>query len=208
MNPAVRAMSLAESLRLVSTLHERTRVVSIRPGSVATERGVVSARVVVVAVDGCLDTVVPKLAHRVQTARLQMLATAPIAPGRLPCPVYGRWGYDYAQQLPDGRLYVGGGRDRFVEQEWTHLTAPTDAVQHYIGSVADRMAGEAVTVTHRWGASVGFTSDGRPLCALVDDGVVAVGGYNGTGNLVGPVAARAAVRYVLDGVEPPAYLSS
>ncbi len=55
------------------------------------------------------------------------------------------------------------------------------------------MAGGPVEVTHRWAASVGFTADGRPLCTQVDDGVVAVGGYNGTGNLVGPVAARAAV---------------
>ena len=42
---------------------------------------------------------------------------------------------------------------------------------------------------------------------LVDDGVVAVGGYNGTGNLVGPVAARAAVAYALDGTEPPSYFA-
>ncbi len=37
----------------------------------------------------------------------------------------------------------------------------------------------------------------------VADGVVACGGYSGTGNLVGPVAARAAVHLLLDGVAPP-----
>jgi hypothetical protein len=36
---------------------------------------------------------------------------------------------------------------------------------------------------------------------------VAVGGYNGTGNLVGPVAARAAVARLLDGATPPGYLA-
>jgi glycine/D-amino acid oxidase-like deaminating enzyme len=55
---------------------------------------------------------------------------------------------------------------------------------------------------------VGFTGDGRPLCTEVDAGVVAIGGYNGTGNLVGPVAARAAVAALLDGEPPPAYLRS
>ena len=37
----------------------------------------------------------------------------------------------------------------------------------------------------------------------VADGVVACGGYSGTGNLVGPVAARAAVALLLDGTAPP-----
>jgi hypothetical protein len=37
--------------------------------------------------------------------------------------------------------------------------------------------------------------------------VVAIGGYSGTGNLVGPVAARAAVALALDGT-PPGYFAS
>jgi hypothetical protein len=45
--------------------------------------------------------------------------------------------------------------------------------------------------------------DGRALCAAVDDGVMAIGGYNGTGNLVGPVAARAAIAHLLDGSPVP-----
>jgi glycine/D-amino acid oxidase-like deaminating enzyme len=65
------------------------------------------------------------------------------------------------------------------------------------------MAAAPVQVTHRWAASVGFTDDGRPVCAQVADGVVAVGGYSGTGNLVGPVAARAAVGLACDGTPPP-----
>ena len=193
MNPAVRVVSLADQLRLRAHLFERSPVRSVAPGRVDTARGVVSAGVVIVAVDGRLELVLPQLAGRVRTARLQMLSTAPVAPGRLPCPVYGRWGYDYAQQTADGRLFVGGGRDRFLDAEWTADTEPTAGVQAYIETVATRMAGRPVDVTHRWAASVGFTHDGRPLCVEVDDGVIAVGGYNGTGNLVGPVAARAAV---------------
>jgi len=204
-NPAVRV--LASAHRLVATggarLFENTTVTAIAPGQVNTTGGDVCAGVVIVAVDGRLEVLLPQLAGRVRTARLQMLATAPVAPGRLPCPVYGRWGYDYAQQLPDGRLFVGGGRDRFVDDEWTTATEPTAAVQQHIDGVAARMAGAPVTVTHRWAASVGFTSDGRPLCTEVADGVVAIGGYNGTGNLVGPIAARAAVALALDGTRPP-----
>jgi glycine/D-amino acid oxidase-like deaminating enzyme len=208
MNPAARVVALAEQLRDRSALREQSPVRRVTTGRVETERAAVSAPIVIVAVDGRLETVLPQLAGRVRTARLQMLSTAPVTPGRLPCPVYGRWGYDYAQQSADGRLFVGGGRDRFVAAEWTTDDAPTTHVQDYIETVARRMADMPITVTHRWAASVGYTPDGRPLCAQVDDGVIAIGGYNGTGNLVGPVAARAAVALALDGTPPPPYLAT
>ncbi len=203
MNPARRALGLAAALRRGADLYENTPVTRIEAGRVATPHGTVSAGAVVVAVDGRLEVLLPQLAGRVRTTRLQMLATEQISPGRLPCPVYGRWGYDYAQQDDAGRLFVGGGRDRFVDAEWTTAAEPTADVQGYLDRVAPRFAGAAVRVTHRWAASVGYTPDGRPLCTEVAEGVVAIGGYNGTGNLVGPVAARAAVARLLGGTPPP-----
>ncbi|WP_283135008.1 NAD(P)/FAD-dependent oxidoreductase [Rhizohabitans arisaemae] len=208
MNPAVRATRLATLVGRRAALHEHTPVTSVRSGSVATERGVVKARFVVVAVDGRLEKLVPALRTHVRTARLQMMSSAPIPSHRLPCPVYARWGYDYAQQLPDGRLYVGGGRDRFVDEEWTHDAEPTESVQRHIENVARRMAGGSVRAEHWWAASVGCTPDDRPLCARVEEDMVAIGGYNGTGNLVGPVAARSAVAWLLDGKSPPAWANA
>ncbi|MGV9867208.1 NAD(P)/FAD-dependent oxidoreductase [Rhodococcus koreensis] len=205
-NPSRRALGLATILRNSASLYENSPVTSLGPGVVHTGHGTVSAPVILVAVDGKLEQVLPELAGRVRTARLQMLGTAPGLPPRLPCPVYGRWGYDYAQQSADGRLLVGGGRDLFADAEWTSDTEPTRPVQSHIERVAERMAGRSVSVTRRWAASVGFTPDGRPLCCEVRPGVFAVGGYNGTGNLVGPVAARAAVALALDGIAPPSYL--
>jgi glycine/D-amino acid oxidase-like deaminating enzyme len=207
MNPAVRATRIATDAARRARLHEHGRVTEVRAGAVHTEHGRISAGYVVVAVDGRLDVLLPQLHGRVTTARLQMASTEPVEQ-RLPCPVYGRWGYDYAQQRPDGRLFVGGGRDRYVDAEWTLDTDPSPGVQAYIDAVAERMAGRPVRVTHRWAASVGFTPDGRPLCTQVADDVMAIGGYNGTGNLVGPVAARAAVAWLIDRTPPPAFLST
>lgn len=205
MNPARRSLGLAELLRPHADLYEYSAAVSIESGRVRTEFGSVSAPVVLVAIDGRLELAVPELRGQVRTARLQMLGTAPVEPARLPCPVYSRWGYDYAQQGSDGRLFVGGGRDRFVDSEWTTDTTPTAEVQSYIEMVAERMAGGPVTVTSRWAASVAYTDDGRPLCGEVVPGVIAFGAYNGTGNLVGPLAARSAVAAALDGAEIPDY---
>jgi glycine/D-amino acid oxidase-like deaminating enzyme len=207
MNPARRALGLAARYRSAARLFENSPALSIEDRTVRTARGEISAGLVIVAVDGKLELLLPELVGRVRTARLQMLATAPVRPGRLPCPVYGRWGYDYAQQDAAGRLYVGGGRDRDVEREWTTDTAPSPAVQSWIERIAARFAGAPVRVTHRWAASAGYTPDSRPIVAEIRPGVVACGGYNGTGNLVGPVAARAAVALGLDGVKPGEYFS-
>jgi gamma-glutamylputrescine oxidase len=203
MNPAVRALRSAQSLSGRAQLYEQTPVWAVHPGRVVTEHGTVHAGLVLVAVDGGLEALLPELAGTVRTARLQMLATAP-APPSLDCAVYCRWGYDYAQQV-DGRLFVGGGRDRFVDDEWTWRTEPTEPVQGWIEHVVVRLAGAPVSVTHRWAASVGFTADGRPLIAQMAPSVVACGGYSGTGNLVGPLAARATVELALDGTPPPGW---
>lgn len=207
MNPARRALGLAELYRSQARLFENTPVMSVQTGSVTVAGGEISAGLVVVAVDGRLEVLLPELGGRVRTTRLQMAATAPVAPGRLPCPVYGRWGYDYAQQDAAGRLYVGGGRDQDVEHEWTTATEPTEVVQGWIERIAARFAGAPVAITHRWAASAGYTPDARPIVAEVRPGVIACGGYNGTGNVVGPLAARAAVAYGLDGTEPGGYFS-
>jgi gamma-glutamylputrescine oxidase len=208
MHPARRALEMARRAAVGASLYERTPVERIEDGQVVTSLGKVSAGVVIVAIDGSLDVLLPQLADRVRTARLQMVATASLGRERLPCPLYGRWGYDYAQQVPDGRLFVGGGRDLFAEQEWTTSTAPSTPVQRYLDTIAPRIAGGPVQITHRWAASVGFTADGRPLCTAVDGRTVAIGGYNGTGNLVGPIAARAAVALAVDGTRPPPYFAT
>ncbi len=207
MNPARRALGLAALYRTEARLFENTPVLSIETGAVTTARGEVSAGLVVVAVDGRLEVILPELAGRVRTTRLQMAATAPV-PRRLDCPVYGRWGYDYAQQDAAGRLYVGGGRDQDLDNEWTISNEPSPIVQAWIDRIATRFAAAPVTVTHRWAASAGYTQDARPIVAEVRPGVIACGGYNGTGNIVGPIAARAAIALGLDATTPGAYFAS
>lgn len=208
MNPARRALGLARIYGATASLFENTPVLSIESGSVTTSTGRVEAELIVVAVDGKLEVILPELAGRVRTTRLQMAATEPLTPGRLPCPVYSRWGFDYAQQDATGRVFVGGGRDQDLDNEWTISTEPTATVQAWIERIAARFAGEPVRVSHRWAASAGYTEDARPIVAEVRPRVVACGGYNGTGNLVGPIAARAALSLGLDGVPPGPYFAT
>jgi glycine/D-amino acid oxidase-like deaminating enzyme len=193
-HPARRAWT--EALPLARLLHEHTPALEIDATGtrVRCPEATITCGAVVVAVDGGLEHVLPELRPRVRTARAQMLATAPTDRVALPRPVYARWGYDYWQQLPDGRILLGGCRDRFVDVEWTNDTEPTPAVQAALERVLRERIGVDAPITHRWAAGMAFTDDRLPLLEEVRPGVWAAGAYSGTGNVVGVLNARAALR--------------
>ena len=51
-------------------------------------------------------------------------------------------------------------------------------------------------ITHRWAASVGYTDTGLPIIHEVRPNVWALGGYNGTGNVVGALCGRAIAEHL------------
>lgn len=186
-------------------LFEDTPVTSIEPGLVRTANShTVRASHIIACVDGGLAQLFPSLNRRVRPVRLQMLATAAAPDVHLPRPIYARYGYDYWQQLPDGRLVLGGGRDQFRDREFTSDDTPSDEVQAFLELRLRDGVGTLAEVTHRWAATVSFTDDALPVVEPVADAVWAVGAYNGTGNVVGSLCARGAVRRALG--EPDAWL--
>jgi gamma-glutamylputrescine oxidase len=126
-----------------------------------------------------------------------MLATSPVAADRFPFAVGHRWGWEYWQQTTSGAIALGGCRDVTLDEEWTDHATPTDRVQRALDERLRRDLGVDAEVTHRWAASVTYTESGLPVLREVRPRVWAVGGYSGTGNLVGAVAARAAARMAL-----------
>lgn len=193
--PMHRCRALArEAVARGARLFEHSAAIDIGGTEVATARGRVRCGAVVVAVDGALSRVVPELAARVRTARLQMLATSPTTAVRLTRPVYARWGYDYWQQLEDGRLVFGGFRDAREDEEWTDDTEPSDAIQAMQERYVRERLGVVEPVTHRWAASVSFSASGLPVLEEARPGVWVTGAYGGTGNAMGSICGRAAAR--------------
>jgi gamma-glutamylputrescine oxidase len=202
-DPLARCRLLAaRALERGARLFAASPAVAIRGDRVETPAGAIECGAVVVAVDGGLERVLDELSGRVRSTRLQMLGTAPVAP-RFPRPVYFRWGYDYWQQLPDGRVVLGGGRDRHLEAEWGAGPEPSDAVQDGLEALLRGRLGVEAPVTHRWAGVVGYTDDFLPVLEAVRPGVLAVGGQNGHGNVIGSAAARAAARIALGEPAPP-----
>jgi gamma-glutamylputrescine oxidase len=172
-------------------LYEHSAAIDIQTGRVPTEQGVVHCRDVLVAIDGKLESIFPELQDRVRTARLQMLATAPTNEVKIEFAVYARYGYEYWQQLPDGRITLGGFRDHALEPEWTHSTETTEFIQDRLTRFLREHLRVSAPITHRWAASVGYTESGLPIVEQVRPGVWATGGYNGTGNVMGALCGRA-----------------
>lgn len=146
------------------------------------------ADAIVVAVDGLTATLLPELERLVVPVRGQMLATEPLTKRLYDRPHYARHGLDYWQQLPDGRLVVGGKRDLSEETEYTTVEATTTLVQEELEAFAAELAGGSLPrVTHRWAGIWGETPDRLPLVGAVPGrrGVWVAAGYSGHGNVLG-----------------------
>jgi gamma-glutamylputrescine oxidase len=199
LQPLRRCRLLArDALERGARLHERSPVVALQGTEVRIPDGVVRCERAIVCVDGRLETLLPELAGRVRTARVQMVATAPTDEVSLPMPVYARYGYDFWQQLPDGRIALGGRRDAGGEDEWT-AEGTSPVVQTALEAVLREDLGVTAPITHRWSGAVGFSVGPLPVLAEVRPGVVAAGGYRGTGNVVGAIWGRCAVELAVDG---------
>jgi glycine/D-amino acid oxidase-like deaminating enzyme len=197
-HPLRRCHALACQVAAEGTrLFEHSQVTEIRRREVITTGGSVRCSRVIVAVDGRLAEVLPELKPRVRSVRLQMLATAPTTEINVPRPVYARWGYDYWQQLEDGRLVLGGFRDIGGDEEWTDAATPSTRVQGELEKfLRDRLCVRA-PITHRWAATVSYSTSGLPVLEEVRPGVIATGAYSGTGNVLGALCGRGAARLAL-----------
>jgi gamma-glutamylputrescine oxidase len=198
-NPLLRCRLLARSaIGRGAILFENSPAIAVRQGLVTTPDARISCDHVFVAVDGRLPNLLPELAATVRIARLQMLATEPAPEVNFPRPVYSRFGFEYWQQLPDGRIALGGFRD-LSDDEWTASTETSKPVQDALERHLRGVLGVRAPIERRWAASVGYTADGLPLFQEPRLGVHAFGAYSGTGNVLGALCGRAAARLAVRG---------
>ncbi len=155
--------------------------------TIATTRGTVRADRAVIAADGALPALAP-VAAAVRPRRLQMLATAPVEPGLLPLPVYARFGHEYAQQLPDGRITLGGFSDLDGDAAWTDAATISDTVQARLERwLAEELGLAEPVVTHRW---AGWSATPTSRCRASARFRAAASASGGWGATTAPVTSR------------------
>ena len=183
-----RGATIAEGVRVVQPIGTR----SDGQLALATTHGTVRAPAIVVAADGGLGSLVPYFAQRVRPRRLHMVATAPLATAHVAHPVYARYGYEYHQQLPDGRIVLGGFSDLDGPASYSDREEANPVVHARLADYLRDDLGVDAPITHRWVGIVGYTDDQRPYVGAVPNhpGLYAMGGYCGTGNLTAWVGGR------------------
>lgn len=158
----------------------------IAEGSRVADLGELDAEQVLIATDGYGRGLLAELDEAVWPARGQVVATEPLPERLFACPHYARQGFDYWQQLADGRIVLGGFRDFSIMTELTDDEVTTPVIQDALSSFLRELVGHDPPVAYRWAGIFGLTQDFLPLVGRVPgrEGVWVAAGYSGHGNVL------------------------
>ena len=178
--------------------------VEIREHERVTSLGELDAASVVVASDGYPSGLLGELDELVRPTRGQVVMTEPLGERLYERPHYARHGFDYWQQLPDGRLAIGGRRDVDLEGETTSEEATTPEVQAALEALIGELVGRQPAIRHRWSGIFGMSPDSLPLVGPVpgQDGIWVSRGYSGHGNVLGLACGDLVARAIIGHREP------
>lgn len=171
----------------------------LREHSRVTSLDELEAERVVVATDGYPSGLLGELEGLIVPTRGQMIATEPLAERLFEVPHYGRHGFDYWQQLGDGRIVAGGFRDAALESEFTVEEETTPVIQAALEEFVYDLVGRPLRVERRWAGIFGLVLDFLPVVGRVpgSDRVWVAGGYSGHGNVLGFACGDLVARAVL-----------
>jgi gamma-glutamylputrescine oxidase len=159
---------------------------------------------VVIATDGSGRGLLAELDDAVWPARGQVLTTEPLDEQLFACPHYARHGFDYWQQLTNGRIVLGGFRDFSILTEMTDEETTTEPIQQALDAFLVELLGWLPQVTHRWAGIFGLTQDLLPLVGSVPgrDGTWVAAGYSGHGNVLGFMCGELVASAILGAEDP------
>ena len=166
------------------------------------------ADLVLVATDGYPSGLLGEIEGLIVPTRGQMIATEPIAERLFDCPHYGRHGFDYWQQAPDGRILAGGFRDSALQDEFTSDETTTPQIQGSLERFVADLVGRPVRVDYRWAGIFGLVLDFLPVVGRVpgEERMWVAGGYSGHGNVLGLMCGELVAQAMLGHDAPELHL--
>ena len=162
---------------------------------IPSQEGILVSERVLVATNAFTQHLFPEL--EVEPARGQVLLTAPLPQGN---PWIGSFhadeGYLYFRNVGQG-LLLGGGRNRFREQEKNDSGCTSEEVMNYLESFLREhlLPHQPVEITDRWAGTMGFgpKNEKEPLVLQKAPGVVVACRMGGMGVALAPSVATEAV---------------
>ncbi len=202
-HPADGAVQPARFVQQLAELGAQAGV-ALQPHQRVESLDELDAEQIVIATDGSGRGLLDELDETLWPARGQVLATAPMSDRLFDCPHYARHGFDYWQQLQDGRIVLGGFRDFSILTEMTDDETTTQPIQEALDAFLVELLGFMPEVTHRWAGVFGLTQDLLPLVGRVPghDGVWVAAGYSGHGNVLGLLCGELAAAAILGQDDP------
>jgi gamma-glutamylputrescine oxidase len=195
-HPAKFVTGLALLAQQAGTIfHEESPVIQISASEdgvvLHTPGGRVHARTIVLATNAWLPELgelvgANWLSSCITPTRGQVIATEPVGEQLFPCPCSADEGYQYWRQLSDGRLVVGGWRNRSFDTELqTYDETPNEDVQRHLDAfVHETLNLPQIGIANRWAGIMGFAADSLPLIGRLQGvpNCFIAGGYTGHGN--------------------------
>lgn len=200
LHPLNFALGLAAAAREAGArLHGLSRVTGIEPGDPATIRtaeGSVTARHVILACNGYLGGLEPRVASKVMPINNYIIATEPLGEARARALIRdnvavadSKFVVNYYRLSRDWRLLFGG-------TESYSYRFPTDiaaAVRRPMEAIYPQMKG--IGIDYAWGGTLAITMNRLPHFARLGPNMLSLSGYSGHGvalaTLAGQLAAEA-----------------
>ena len=159
---------------------------------------------VVVCTDGYPSGLLGSIEGLIIPTRGQVIATEPVPERFFEVPHYGRHGFDYWHQTPDGRIVAGGFRDVSLDSEFTADERLTEPVQAALKSFVDGLLGRELRVDYAWAGIFGMVMDFLPVVGRVPglENTWVAGGYSGHGNVLGFACGELVARAVAGEPDP------
>ena len=184
------ALGLAEAaLKAGAVLHEGSEVTRVESGLVTTAQGRVRAPHVLLACNGYLGGLVPKVAARVMPINNFILATEPLGSAAEQLlseniAVYDtRFVVNYWRLSEDYRLLFGGGESYGYRFPDIVKTVRKPMLEIY-PQLKD------VKITHAWGGTLAITTNRMPCFSRPMPGVLNASGYSGHGVAYATLAGK------------------
>ena len=175
-------------------IHENSRVTAIRRGkrvTLETAEGSVSADFCVVACNGYLENLLPKVASRALPINNFIATTRPLSEKEARGLIRDREAVSdsrfvvyYYRLTADNRLLFGGGENY-------SRSFPADIasfVRPHMERIYPQLRG--IEIEHAWGGTLAITAKRMPYVTRLDPNLYAVCGFSGQGVTIAPLAGQ------------------
>lgn len=134
----------------------------------------------------------------VYPARNQVLVTTPISNLKLQGVFHHDHGYVYFRNIGN-RLLIGGGRNKFADQERTDVMTTTDNVVDYLIHLLQTkiIPGKVFDIEYKWSGIIGLGPDKTPIAEWQSDRIFAACRMGGMGISIGALISESATKEII-----------